>query len=119
VPRLLCSLSLLLVLYAVGGCINVSLLGEGNSLFVTGESFILTGTATIQDNNGPQLVWIGENGFTYHLFQATQLDNDAFDRVTTPGTTSRLQLATRTDLQVVGQVGTVVEVQRVLEIDEP
>lgn len=118
-PRLLCSLMLLFALSCVAGCFSISLLGDDNALFVTGESFVLSGTATIQNNNGPQVVWIGENGLTYHLFQAIQLDNDSFDRITTPGTSSRLQLATRTDLEVVGQVGTVVEVERVLEIAEP
>ena len=89
---------------------------ESNGLFPTGTPFILSGTATLLDSNGPCLVWVGDNGVTYHLFQGIGLDNDTFDRVTTPGTQSRLRLATRSDLVVTCQIGTIVEVQDVLEI---
>lgn len=87
-----------------------------NTLFVKGEGFVLRGTATILDRGGPCLVWVGENGVTYHLFQGTGVTNEDYDRVATPGVTSRLQLATRSDLEVVCEVGTIVEVERVLEI---
>jgi hypothetical protein len=89
-----------------------------DSLFPTGTPFILSGTAALADNQGPCLIWVGENGITYHLFQAVNLESDLFDTITTPGTTSRLQLATRSDLEVACRMGTVVEVQDVLEVFE-
>ena len=112
--RLLCVL-LGILLYA--GCIDLTIPGQ-NTLFVKGESFVLSGTAAVIDNDGPCLVWLGTNGITYHLFQGIDLDNEDFDRVTTPGVTSRLELATREDLEVSCQIGTIVEVQGVLEIRE-
>lgn len=99
----------------ITGCIQVNIPGEG-TLFVTGESFVLKGTAAVVDENGPCLVWYGDNGQTYHLFQTIGVANEDFDRVTTPGVTSRLVLAKRTDLEVSCQVGTIVEVEGVLEI---
>jgi hypothetical protein len=62
-------------------------------------------------------VWIGTNGETYHLFQGGRMENAEYDRITTAGVTSRLELVTRSDLTVSCQVGQIVEVQRVLEID--
>ncbi len=102
---------------ATGGC-TVNIPGNNTTLFATGESFILRGTTAVIDNSGPCLVWIGENGITYHLFQGGRLENADFDRITTPGVTSRLELAARSDLTVSCQVGEIVEVQRVLEIVE-
>ena len=52
------------------------------------------------------------------MFQSPALDNESFDRITTPGVTSRLEIATRDDLEVACLIGTVVEVQDVLEIVE-
>ena len=112
--RVLLVAGLSLVIGAVG-CINFPqelLLGS------TGDPFILRGTAAVLDNGGPCLVWIGENGATYHLFQGAQVENDAFDQATTPGVTSRLQIAVRTDIPVACQIGTVVEVHDVLEIED-
>ncbi|MCK4342078.1 MAG: hypothetical protein KAY37_10190 [Phycisphaerae bacterium] len=99
------------------GCIDLTVPGE-KTLFVKGEPFVLSGTAAVIDHNGPCLVWIGENGITYHLFQSTGLDIEDFDRVTTPGVTARLELATRQDLEVACQCGTIVEVESVLEVME-
>lgn len=99
------------------GCINIQIPGQG-TLFVSGESFVLRGTTAVIDADGPCRVWIGENGVTYHLFQSVQLSNEDYDRVVLPGTTSRLQLATRSDLTVDCSVGTIVEVERVLEVED-
>ncbi len=94
--------------------LNLQLLPE--NLVSTGTSFVLKGTATVLDSNGPCLAWIGDNGIIYHLFQSPTVENAVFDHITTPGVTSRLQIATRTDLQVSCQVGTIVEVLNVLEV---
>ncbi|MBU0718763.1 MAG: hypothetical protein KJ749_10980 [Planctomycetes bacterium] len=102
---------------AIVGCISVELPAE-LSLTAQGVSFVVSGTAAVVDSEGPCLVWMGENGRTYHLFQSPGLDNESFDRVTTPGVTSRLEIATRDDLEVACMIGTVVEVQDVLEIVE-
>lgn len=94
--------------------INASLLPD--DLVSTGTSFVVKGTMTVQDRNGPCLVWMGDNGIAYHLFQTPSVENAIFDRIITPGVTSRLQVATRSDIPVACQVGTVVEVLNVLEI---
>jgi hypothetical protein len=107
-------LGLLLALCAIGCSFNAQLLPD--TLFSTGTPFVVKGTSTVLDNNGPCLAWIGENGITYHIFQTTTVDNATFDRITTPGVTSRLQLVTRSDLQVACQTGTIVEVLSVLEV---
>jgi len=104
----------MLALGAIGCSINAQLLPD--ALVSTGTPFVVKGTATVLDNNGPCLAWIGENGITYHLFQTSSVDNATFDRITTPGVTSRLQLSTRTDLEVACKVGTIVEVLSVLEV---
>jgi len=101
----------------VGSACTVNL-SPGDNLFATGTSFVVSGTAALIDGEGPCLVWIGDNGATYHLFQGVGLANESFDRVTTPGTRSRLQLATRSDLTLDCHVGTIAEVQDVLEIVE-
>lgn len=102
----------------VAGCTLTLDLGS-ESLFPTGTSFVLTGTSdSVATNDGPCLVWRGENGLTYHLFQDPRVSNENFDAVTTPGVTSRLELATRVDLEVVCDQGSIVEVLDVLEIRE-
>jgi len=105
------------LLAAVSGCsIDFDVLPDA---FVTaGSPFVVRGTATVVDNEGPCLAWIGENGVTYHLFQDPRVDNETFDRVTTPGVTSRLQIAVRTDLMLACRIGTIVEVRNVLEVVE-
>ena len=107
----------MLVPLCVAGCIDIAIPGE-ETLFARGTSFVVSGTAAVVDNGGPCLVWIAENGVTYHLFQGVRVENDDFDRVTTPGATSRLEVATRSDLVVACRIGTIVEVQGVLEIIE-
>jgi hypothetical protein len=87
------------------------------TLFPTGTAFVLSGTADRVDTQvGGCLVWLGENGVTYHLFQNPRVDNGEFDLVTTPGVTSRLELSTRTDLVVDCQIGTIAQVENILEI---
>ena len=107
-------LGLLPALCAIGCSVNAQLLPD--TFISTGTPFVVKGTATVLDNNGPCLAWIGENGITYHLFQTSSVDNATFDRITTPGVTSRLHLATRNDLEVACKVGTIVEVLSVLEV---
>ena len=99
--RVVLIISVLFVVLA--GCIDLN--DASSQLLPVGTSFVVQGTATTIDNDGPCLVWIGENGVTYHLFQDAQLDNDLFDLITTPGVTSRLEVATRSDLDVACQVG--------------
>ncbi len=110
---------LLLTLLLTQPACEIQLTGA-ESLFPspTGTPFIIRGTADIIDNGGPCPIWRGDNGVTYHLFQNPLLDNETFDRITTQGTTSRLQLSTRNDLVVDCQVGTIVEVDAALEIVE-
>ncbi len=103
------------LLFASAACtLNVQLLPE--NLVTTGTPFVIKGTAAVLDNNGPCLAWIGDNGIIYHLFQGPTVENAVFDHLNTPGVTSRLQIATRTDLQVSCQVGTIAQVVSVLEV---
>jgi hypothetical protein len=98
------------------GCTFSFDLGTG-TLFPAGSSFVLKGTAQeVATDNGPCLAWLGENGEVYHLFQTVDVDSDEFDTVTTPGTTSRLEIGTRSDLTVACRIGTIVEVRDILEI---
>ena len=91
---------------------------ETFSLSPQGVDFVLSGTSTVLDTGGPCLSWLGDNGITYHLFQSTRLANEDFDRITIPGTRSRLVLATRSDLEISCGQGEIVEVREVLEIVE-
>ncbi len=103
------------VLLCLCGCpVNL----DDVSLSDTGTPFVLKGTAAVVDRDGPCPIWVGENGETYHLFQGTALDNDAYDQIIQPGVTSRLILATRSDLTLDCQYGVIVEVQDVLEVVE-
>jgi hypothetical protein len=99
------------------GCAELSL-PETFSFSPQGVEFVLSGTATVLDSGGPCLSWLGDNGVTYHLFQSTRLANEDFDRITIPGTRSRLVMATRSDLEVTCGDGEIVEVRAVLEIVE-
>lgn len=101
-----------LVLTVVGGCVFP---GQ-DTLFVRGEPFVIKGTAALADEGGPCIVWHGQNGVAYQLFQGANVPNEDYDRVITPGVTSRLLIAKRTDLVTNCDFGTIVEVQRVLEI---
>lgn len=118
------SVSLLLMLWASGCCLPSSGGDEGGGTSTplgpkSGARFVNRGTAELIDNGGPCLVWRGQDGITYHLFQSMGLGNEVFDTITTPGVTSRLEIRVRTDLVVACQVGTIVEVLSVLEIVQP
>ncbi len=108
----------LLVFLALGnlGCTFNADLGS-DSLFPVGTSFVISGTAeAVASDTGTCLIWLANNGVTYHLFQSTRIANEDFDRITTPGVTSRLEIAPRSDLVVDCRMGTIVEVQDILEI---
>ena len=109
----ICMLSVLILTWSCSVSFSIP---EG--LLASGSPFVVSGTSTLVDNNGPCLVWIGENGITYHLFQGSTVENETFDRISTPGVTSRLLLSKRTDLEVSCLMGTIVEVEDVLEILE-
>ena len=98
-----------------GACIDFP---EQVTLLPVGSPFIVQGTAAVVDRDGPCPVWVGENGITYHLFQATTLDSETFDQLVEPGTVSRLVIVTRTDIELACEFGTIVEVRDVLEIVE-
>lgn len=115
--RLVETSGLCAVLIGTTSCITVDL-PEQISLLPVETSFVLKGTSAIVEGEVPCLVWYGENGLVYHLFQSPRVDNATYDRVVTPGVTSRLELAKRNDLQVVCAQGAVLEVQNVLEIVE-
>ena len=99
----------------LAGCIDLAL-NAPDTLLPIGTAFVVKGTTAVIDNGGPCLDWNAENGVTYHLFQDPRVENETFDRVTTPGVTSRLEIAIRNDLEIVCQIGPIVEVQDVLEI---
>ncbi len=107
---------ILLGLFGVMGCTFNLDLGT-DALFAEGSAFVISGTSDLANVDGnPCNVWIGDNGVIYHLFQSPQVDNGDYDQVTTPGVTSRLLVATRSDLVVDCQIGTIVDVEDVLEI---
>ncbi len=89
-------------------------LPSAETLLPVGTPFTVRGTLTLQDSGCP--VWAADNGVTYFLYQDPLLDNASFDQVTTPGVTSRLVVATRSDLTSPCKNATVVEVKNVLEI---
>lgn len=91
---------------------------EDISLSDRGTPFVVKGTAAVIDNEGPCLIWRGDNGETYHLFQDPTLENEAFDQIIDPGVTSHLVLVTRSDLTLDCQIGLIVEVRDVLEVVE-
>jgi len=109
------TIRLLLLGVAAGSCGCISI-NAPDTLIPTGGPFVLTGTSEVIDRNGPCLVWQGDNGITYHLFQDPMLDSGLFDQVTTPGVTSRLELSVRTDLDVACRVGPTAEVMDVLDV---
>jgi hypothetical protein len=102
-----------LLSFCLSGCIE---LNAPETLLPIGTSFVVRGTAAIVDNGGPCLIWLADNGLAYYLYQDPSVDNDTFDRATTPGATSRLEIAVRNDLIAPCLVDVIVEVQDVLEI---
>ncbi len=115
-----CFLFLLLPMAGCGGFDLSSLippfLGPSRS-DTTSSAFIAQGTyeARSQLLGGTCLVWVEQSGVVYHLFQGQNVSNADFDRITTPGTTSRLQIFIRGDIPVGCEQGNAVEVQQVLE----
>jgi hypothetical protein len=103
----------LLLPFCLSGCIDLI---APETLLPVGTSFVVRGTAAIVDDGGPCLIWLADNGLAYYLYQDPSVDNDTFDRATTPGATSRLELAVRNDLTAPCLVDAIVEVQDVLEI---
>ncbi len=97
------------------GCFDI-VLPENVSLIDIGAPYVMRGSAVLLDDDGPCLAWLGDDGNTYHLIQVQTMENELFDELVTPGTRSRLVLATRDDLSVACQVGNVAEVQNVLEV---
>jgi len=111
------ALAVALLIFTCAGSCTFNLDLATDALFPTGTPFVMRGTADLlQSPDGACLIWRGENGVTYHLFQSSRVTNADFDNVTTPGVTSRIEIATRTDLVVDCRIGTIVEVQNVLEI---
>ena len=66
--------------------------------------------------NGDCLVWQADNGQSYYLYQNALLENNSFDRINTPGVTSRLVIAIRNDLPAGCRADNVAEVNQVLEV---
>jgi hypothetical protein len=100
---------------ALSGCGALEDLTQG--VIVRGEPFIISGTSGVYEYEGGICrVWYADNGASYHLFQGARVTNDEFDRVTTPGVRSRLEIAPRNDLYLKCARGQLVEVQLVLEI---
>ena len=111
----ICKFGVVMILVGSAACFTIN---APDTLIPTGGSFVLGGTSEVIDVDGPCLVWRGENGVIYHLFQYVNLESELFDQVTTPGVTSRLELAERTDLDVSCEIGPTVEVRDVLEVIE-
>ncbi len=109
---------LLLLPFACVACIEVATPEIDFSVALLGDSgsFVVSGTAALEDQDGPCPVWYGDNGFTYHLFQSPRLDNELFDQVTSPGTTARLVLVVRNDLELACAFGRTAEVIDVLSV---
>ena len=103
----------------LNACIGASLLVLGcnaSELLVVGTPFVVQGTMTVSNNHGACLIWKGDNGETFYLYQDPLLDNSTFDQITTPGVTSRLVVVTRSDLSSPCTVDEIVQVQEVLDI---
>lgn len=111
-----CRLSGAIALFAISAaCFEIN---APDTLIPTGGPFVLSGATEVIDVGGPCLVWRGDNGVLYHLFQHVNLESELFDEVTEPGVSSRLVVAERTDLDVICRVGPTLEVRDVLEIIE-
>jgi hypothetical protein len=107
------------ILCALSGCIDATIPvggGGGISLFSPG-AFVIRGRMDEATNMGMDCpVFRADTGINYHLFQTEAVENDVFDAVTTPGAVSRLVVQERSDLEIACQIGTIVEVQDVLEL---
>lgn len=97
---------------SAGACIQ---LPDTTNLLPVGTPFVVRGTMTVS-NRGGCLLWQGENGVRYYLYQDPLLENGLFDQATRPGATARLVVSTRSDLPAGCEVDQVVEVKEVLEV---
>jgi hypothetical protein len=95
-----------------GGCG----LDTGGGIFGGSGAFIIRGTMTVADGDGPCLVFQAEDGYSYHLRQATGLPSVDFDALTEVGAISRLEVRLAEDLPVACGSATVVEVEALLEL---
>lgn len=107
--RLILTSACIVTLLLVQGC-------DASAFFVVGTPFVVQGTMTVSSHSGSCLIWKGDNGETYYLYQDPLLDSNTFDQITTPGVTSRLVVVTRSDLTSPCTVDEVVQVQEVIEI---
>lgn len=102
-----------LFILLVSGCINFP-----TGLFPESNSFIGVGTyqehSAFLANTCP--AWIDDYNVVYYLFQGPDVSSEDFDKITTLGVRSRLQLRPRTNLQTSCPQGTVVEVEKVIDI---
>ena len=110
--RLLVGLVALLLPVSCGSLLSTS------TFFTNGDSFIDQGTFQMQSGflSAPCPVWVDTSGITYHLFQGPNISNADFDAITTPNTTSRLKIHTRSDLKIGCGSGPAVEVDAVIEV---
>lgn len=83
--------------------------------FIQQGTFELRQTGFLSEATCP--VWVDDTGLAYHLFQGAMITSAQFDQITTPGTTSRLQLQFNNSLQVGCLTDSpIVEVVGVLEV---
>jgi hypothetical protein len=108
-PRLMLASACVVTLLLLQGC-------DASALLVVGTPFAVQGTMTVSNRDAACLIWMGDNGETFYLYQDPLLDNSTFDQITTPGVTSRLVVVTRSDLTSPCTVDEVVQVEEVLEI---
>lgn len=113
-----CLLACLMPIVGCGGFSLESLLPPFLQQAVAeSNAYIAQGTfeSRSQFLGGTCFVWLEESGVVYHLFQGQSISSADFDRITTPGTVSRLLIVPRNDIPVGCQQGNVVEVQGILE----
>jgi hypothetical protein len=118
--RLICSIVVIGFAMVLGsGCVSIALPQSVTaSLLPADTSFIMKGQAEAVETPNTFPVWRGEDGQAFVLFQTTDITNDDFDTITTPGAQSRLQLSVRNDLAPLCQPDvTPVEIEQILEIN--
>ncbi len=103
----------------LSGCVTITLPEQiSASLLPADTSFILNGKAEAALDAYTLPVWRGEDGQGFVLFQTVDLKNSDFNKIVTPGNTSRLLLVVRNDLAPLCQADVVpVEVKKILQIN--
>jgi hypothetical protein len=86
---------------------------------LSGDQFVVRGKMEQSAGRDGCLLFRGDNGARYYLFQHPDFDSDDFDLITVPGTIARLVLVARDDLQTACSGATSVEVLDVLELLPP